>query len=190
MNIMKKRFTSNIAVLGLLTSIIIIFSFMGCASSPKGFDPSVKGPQMVVEPCTIRLGVVKMLKTPIVFKGKGFQPGDSVFIKLLDVYNGKDAVRDVPIADGEVDKGGNFVAKVGTLAKVGELLMAKLGSNKKMENVIIVTQPPINEGVYTARAVSMESDKRAECDLVVKGPSMMDSIMDWLGGVLGKIEKK
>jgi hypothetical protein len=131
-----------------------------------------------------------MTKTAIVFKGKGFEPGDSVFVKLLNVYNGKDAVRDIPVADGNVDKAGNFVAKVGILAKVGELLMAKLGSNKKMETVIIVTQPPIPEGVYTARAVSMESDKTAECKLIVKGPSMMDSIMDWLGGVLGKIKKK
>jgi len=190
MNIMKKRFSNRIAILGLLISIVIVFSFIGCASSPKGFDPSVKGPQMIVEPCAIRLGVATLTKTAIVFKGKGFQPGDSVFVKLLDVYNGKDKVRDVPVADGNVDKEGNFIAKVGILVKVGELLKAKLGSNKKMETVIIVTQPPIPEGVYTARAVSMESDKTAECKLEVKGPSTMDSIKDWLGGVLGKIQKK
>ena len=190
MNIMKKRFSHTIAIGVLLLTMVFVFSFMGCASSSKGFDSSVKGPQMVVEPCTISLGVAKLTKTPIVFKGKGFQPGDSVFINLLGVYNRKDAVRDVPIADGNVDKEGNFIAKVGILTKVSELLMAKLGSNKKMETVIIVTQPPIPAGVYTAKAVSMESDKTAECKLVVKDPSTMDSIMDWLGGVLGKIQKK
>jgi len=89
-----------------------------------------------------------------------------------------------------VGKEGTFVAKVGILVKVSELLMTKLGSNKKMETVIIVPQPPIPEGVYTARAVSMESDKTAECKLGVKGPSMMDSIMDGLGGLLGKIVRK
>ncbi|MCP4665061.1 MAG: hypothetical protein GY849_01740 [Deltaproteobacteria bacterium] len=190
MNIMKKRFSNRIAILGLLIAMVMVFSFMGCASSPKGFDPSVKGPQMIVEPCTIRLGIVTTLKTAIVFKGKGFQPGDSVFVKLLDVYNGRDAVRDIPVADGNVDKKGNFIAKVGILVKVGELLNAKLGANKKMATVIVVTQPPIPEGVYTARAVSMESDKTAECKVVVKGPSMMDGVKDWLGGVLGKIKKK
>jgi hypothetical protein len=62
--------------------------------------------------------------------------------------------------------------------------------NEKMENIIIITQPPIPEGVYTTRAVSMKSDRKAECQLVVKGPSLMDKTMDWIGGVMGKIKKK
>jgi hypothetical protein len=145
---------------------------------------------MIVEPCAVSLGVVTMLKTPIVFKGKGFEPGDSVFVKLLNVYNRKDKVEDIPVADGNVDKAGNFTAKVGLIVKVSALLKAKLGANEKMETVIMVSQPPIPEGVYTAKAVSMESDKTAECKLKIKGPSMMDGIKDWLGGLLGKIKKK
>lgn len=144
---------------------------------------------MIVEPSTIRLGVATLTKTSIVFRGKDFDPGDSVFINLTGVKK-KDKVVDIPIADGNVDKNGDFTAKVGTLAKVGELLRAQIGENKKMKTIIIVTQPPIPEGVYTAKAVSMESDKTAECKLQVKGPSMIDRLKDWLGVMLGKIQKE
>ena len=186
---MKKRSSDKTCLnLGLL-SFILVFMFIGCASSPKEFDPNSAGPQLIVEPDTIRLGVAKLTKTKIVFRGKGFQPEDSVFIKLLGVKKG-DTVVDIPLADGNVDQKGFFSAKVETLVKVSELLRAKLGSNKKMENIIIITQPPVAEGVYTARAVSMESDKKAECKLVVKGPSILDRIKDWIGCLLGKIVKK
>jgi hypothetical protein len=45
-------------------------------------------------------------------------------------------------------------------------------------------------GAYTARAVSMLSDKKAECTLNVKGPSTIDKLKDWIGKLLGKIVKK
>jgi len=189
MNIMRKCLPNKIWKKGGLISVFVLFMLMGCATAQKEFDPAIKGPQMIVEPETIRLGVAKMTKTPIVFKGKGFQPEDSVFINLLGVKTDNKA-NDVPIADGNVDKNGNFTAKVSTLVKVSQLLRASLGSNEKGENIIIVTQPPIPAGEYTAKAISMESDKRAECKLVVKGPSILDRIKDWIGGLLGKIEKK
>jgi hypothetical protein len=59
-----------------------------------------------------------------------------------------------------------------------------------MENIIVVTEPPMPEGVYTARAISMLSDKTAECILNVEGPSLIDSLKDWIGTLLGKIVKK
>lgn len=185
----KKCISGGMILRGGLLLFVLIFMFVGCASSPKQFDPKVTGPQIVVDPDTIRLGVAKIMKTQIVFRGKGFEPDDSVFITLLSVKK-KDKVLDVPVADGNVDKNGFFTAKVGTLAKVGELLRAKIGSNEKMENVIIISQPAIPEGVYTARAVSMESDRKAECKLEIKGPSLLDRLKDWIGGKLGKIQKK
>jgi len=163
--------------------------FIGCASSPKEFDPKIQGPQMVVQPDTIRLGIAKLKDTQIVFKGKSFQPEDSVFIKLLGVEKDGKKV-DLPIADGNVDENGNFAAKVSLLVKVSELLRAKIGSNENMETIIIITQPPMPEGVYTAKAVSMESDREAKCELVVKGPSLLDRLKDWIGGLMGKIVKK
>ncbi len=189
MSLKARWFNRALWVRGGLISLVVIFMFIGCASSPKDFDPNISGPQIIVEPDTIRLGVARMKDTKIVFKGKGFQPEDSVFVKLLGVDKNGTKV-DVPIADGNVDKSGNFTAEVGTLVKITELLRAKLGSNEKMENIVIITQPPIPTGTYTAKAVSMESDKEAECELVIKGPSLLDSLKDWIGGLMGKIQKK
>ncbi len=176
-----------------LISIVLIFMLIGCATAPKPFDPKVKGPQMIVEPDSVRLGVVTLLKdTHIVFRGKGFQPDDSVFIKLLGVKKEHEIV-DVPIADGEVDKNGYFTAEVDPkvpLVKVSEFLRAKLGENEKKETIIVINQPPIPVGEYTARAVSMDSDRHAECKLVIQAPSFGDNFKDWLGGVLGKIVKE
>jgi hypothetical protein len=134
---------------GGLVSVVFIFMVTGCAAPPKGFDPKIKCPQMIVEPGAISLGVAKLTKTPVV-----------------------------------------FTARVGTLIKVSEILRARLGSNKKMQNIIVVSQPPISPRTYTARAVSMESDKIAVCKLVVKAPSTGDSFKDWMGVRLGKIVKK
>jgi len=196
MNIMRRWLSKEACLKGGLISIIIIFMVMGCATAQKEFDPSVKGPQMIVEPETIRLGVAKVMGTQFVFKGKGFQPEDSVFIELLGVKT-KDKVVDIPIFDGDVDKNGYFniqskpgFDRSGLTFKIGILLRAKTGTNKKGETMIVVTQPPIPEGVYALKAVSMESDKTAECKLTIKGPSFMDSIKDWIGGLMGKIEKK
>jgi len=70
------------------------------------------------------------------------------------------------------------------------LLNAKLGSNKKLETTIIVSQPPIAPGTYTARAVSMESDKIAVCKLVIEAPWGLDDFKDWVGKKKGKIVEK
>jgi len=160
---------------------------VGCAAAPpKEFDPNIREPQMIVEPESVSLGVAAMSGAKIVFKGQGFKPKDSVFIQLLSVKKG-DKVVHVPVADAEIDDKGGFQAQVGTLVKVSEFLNAAIGSNEKMENIIVVTQPPMPAGTYTARAVSMESDKIAVCRLTLTEPSVMDKFKDWLGGVLGKI---
>ena len=186
---MRKWLSHNMCFTGLVLFASLVFLFLGCATAPKEFDPGIEGPQMVADPCTVRRGVVNMLQTPLVFRGKGFQPEDSVFVTLVGVKKGGKVV-DIPIADGEVDKDGFFSAKVSTLVKVSELLNAKLGSNKKMETIILVSQPPIPAGVYTVRAVSMESDKKAECSLKVAGPFVGDAFKDWVGGLKGKIVEK
>ncbi len=176
----------------LTISSLLVFSgilFTGCSESGKTLNKGVKGPQIVVNPETVRLGVAKMKGTKFVFSGSGFEPGDSVFIKLLNVpVDGKKV--DLSIASADVEKDGTFNAKVGILTKVSDFLRAKIGSNEKMENIIIITKAPMPAGIYTARAISMLSDKKAECTLKVKGPSLIDRIKDWLGTLLGKIVKK
>jgi hypothetical protein len=180
-----KKILTIISLL-ILSSILLI---SGCSEAVKTLDQGIKGPQIIVNPGTVRLGVAKMKGTKIVFSGSGFQPGDSVFIKLLNVpVNGKKA--DLSVAAADVEKNGTFNAEVGILTKISDFLRATLGSNEKMENIIIVTNPPMPAGAYTARAVSMLSDKKAECTLNVKGPSMIDRLKDWIGTLLGKIVKK
>jgi hypothetical protein len=174
------------SVLLVLSGVLLIF---GCSEPVKTLDRGVKGPQIIVNPETVRLGVAKLRATNLVFSGSGFEPGDSVFISLLDVpINGKKV--DVPVASADIKKDGTFSAKVGTLTKVSDFLRARIGSNEKMENIIIITRPPMHVGTYTAHAISMLSDRRAECSLKVTGPSLIDRIKDWIGGLLGKIVKK
>lgn len=172
-----------------LVLLLVSFMFLACCGAPKKFNPDISGPQMMVEPETISLGIAKLKDTRIVFRGKGFQPKDSVFVELLDVKKDNQVV-DVPVADGKVDDSGYFNAQVGIISKVTDFLRAKVGMNEEMESIIIVTRPPIPEGTYTARAVSMESEKTADCELEIEGPSLIDSMVDWLGGLMGKIKKK
>ncbi|MFH1083467.1 MAG: hypothetical protein ABIL06_24850 [Pseudomonadota bacterium] len=186
----KIRSLTNIGYLkGGLFCLLLVFLFAGCANGPGKFDPNVKGPQMVVEPEMLTLGVATVTGTPLTFRGKGFQPGDSVFVELLGVKK-EGGVGNVPIGDADVDKNGEFTATVSTLSKVTELLRASLGSNAKMETTIILTQPTIPPGVYTARAVSMEFNDKAECKLDLKAPYSWDKFKDWLGVKTGKIVKK
>jgi hypothetical protein len=167
-------------------AVCAVFLVSGCAAPVKTLDKSVNGPQLIVNPDTIRLGIAKVVKTKVVFTGGGFQPGDDVFINLLDVPLG-DKKQNVPVASGKVADDGTFDAEINTFAKVTDILRADYNM---MESIIIVSGPPIPEGTYTARAVSMLSDKTADCTLTIEGPSMMDGIIDWLGGLKGKIVKK
>ena len=194
MNTKRKRLSKEVFLKSGLISIIVIFMVTGCATAQKEFNTKITGPQMIIEPDTIRLGVARVMKTQFMFKGKGFQPKDSVFVSLLGVKT-KDKVVDIPIADGDVDSTGHFNVELDSdltamVFKIGVLLRAKTGLNEKGKKYIIISQPPIPEGIYTVRAVSMESDKTAECKLTIKGPSILDRMKDWIGGLLGKIEKK
>ena len=166
-----------------------VFLISGCSQPVKALDKSVTAPQLIVYPETVRVGVAKMKDTNLVFSGSGFEPGDSVFISLLNVpVEGKKA--NLSVASGDVEKDGTFKAQVDLLTKVSDFLRADVGSNEEMESIIIVSRPPMPVGAYTARAVSMLSDKTADCTLVLKDPSVIDRIKDWLGVKLGKIVKK
>ena len=186
----KMKWLSHIGYLkGGVFCVLLAFLFAGCTTAPATFDPNVKAPQMIVEPGSVGLNVSTVTGTPIMFKGKGFQAGDSVFIEVLGVKkDGKDIK--VPIADAEVGPNGEFAAAVSTLAKATELLRAALGSNEKMETTIIISQPTIEPGVYTVKAVSMDSDKTAECKWTLAPPSFWGNFKDWIGEKQGKIIKK
>jgi hypothetical protein len=81
---------------------------------------------------------------------------------------------------------------VSKLTRITEFLRADANfeTGKKYKEFVIISQPPIPEGVYTAKVVCMSSDMTAETKLTVKGPSILDSTKDFLGKKLGKIRYK
>ncbi len=166
----------------LLACSIIIW---GCKGTPRTLDPSVSGPQAIVNPESIRLSVSKLKDTNIVFEGSGFKRGDSVLVTLLGPNETK-----VFVAEAPIKPDGTFKAPVPPLTKFMELLRADVTFDEKLQNVVVISRPPIPEGVYTARVGTMISKQTAETKLTVKGPSMIDSLKDWIGGLTGKIKHK
>jgi hypothetical protein len=167
-----------------------VFISPGCASPPKTLDRSVPGPQVIVNPGSIRLGVAKLMDTVIVFEGSGFKPGDSIFITLLGPNETKAIV-----AEGPIKPDGTFKVELGKssinkLTKAMEILRADIVPNEKFEPVVVISQPPIPKGIYTVKVTSMMSPLTAETKLEVKGPTVIDSVMDWIGGLTGKIKHK
>jgi len=168
----------------LMVWTCLLFLF-GCSSPPKTLDRSVSGPQVIVNPETIRLGVVKMRDTNIVFEGSGFKPGDSVLIILAGPKETK-----VITAEASIQPDGTFKATVPALTKIMEFLRADVTFNEKFQNVVVISQPPIPEGIYTAKVTGMLSKQTAETKLTVKGPVITDRLKDWIGRLTGKIEHK
>ena len=167
-----------------LACFVVISS---CSTPPKKLDSSKSGPQVIVNPETIRLGIAKVLDTQILFEGSGFKPKDSIYIELLGPNQTK-----LVVAESSVQPDGTFKAEVSKLTRITEILRADAGFEieKKYKEFVIITQPPIPEGVYTAKVICMSSDMTAETKLTVKGPSILDSTKDFLGKKLGKIRYK
>ena len=170
-----------------LIILVCLIILSGCSSTPKKLDPSIKGPQMIVNPECVRLGVVKMRDTNIVFEGAGFQAkvGDSVLITLTGPNETK-----VIAAEAPIQKEGTFKAVVPPLTKIMEFLRGDVTFNEKFENVVVISQPPIPKGIYMAKAESMISKQTAETKLTVKGKTVIDSFKDWIGKLKGKIQYK
>jgi hypothetical protein len=168
---------------------LCLFILSACSSPPRKLDPSKPGPQVIVNPETIRLGVAKLAKkTNIVFEGAGFKAGDSIFITLSGPKDTQ-----VIVAEAPIQPDGTFKATIPPLTKVMEILRGDITFDEKFQNIIVISQPPIPEGVYTAKVTSMLSSLTAETKLTAKGPSLIDSLVDWLGKLTGKIryeEKK
>ncbi len=174
-------------ILSSLMILVCLIIVSGCSSPPKKLDPSITGPQVIVNPETIRLGVVKMRDTNIVFEGAGFEPktGDSVLITLTGPNETK-----VIAAEAPIQKEGTFKATVVPLTKIMELLRADVTFDEKFQNVVVISQPPIPKGVYTAKVESMISKQTAETKLSVKGKTVTDSLKDWIGKLKGRIQYK
>lgn len=186
---MMKRKKGDVLTVMLLVSLmsVCLLILSGCSNTPRKLDPSKPGPQVIVNPETIRLGIAKVLDTQIVFEGSGFKPKESIYIELLGPNQTK-----LVVAESVVKPDGTFKAEVSKLTRITEILRADASFEieKKYKEFVIITQPPIPEGVYTAKVVCMSSDMTAETKLNVKGPSILDSTKDLLGRMLGKIRYK
>jgi hypothetical protein len=182
----KKGYVIRLMILVSLMSVCLLM-LSGCSSPPKKLDPSKSGPQLIVNPETIRLGIAKVLDTVIVFEGSGFKPKESIFIGLLGPNQTK-----LIVAEATIQPDGTFKAEVSKLTRITEILRADASFeiDKKYKEFVIITQPPIPEGVYIAKVTCMSSDMTAETKLNVKGPSILDRTKDLLGKMLGKIRYK
>jgi hypothetical protein len=184
----KKKFSKLLFLAGLF---VLGGSFLlsGCANAAKTLNPAISDPQIIVNPEAISLGVAALTGAKIVFEGSGFKPDDSVFVTLFGP-NETEAV----VADGKVGPDGKFAATVSTLAKVTGILKGtvsgKYAPDGKYDQFIVINQPPIPAGTYTAKATSMLSNQSAETKLIIKEPSVIDSLKDWLGKKTGKILDK
>ena len=170
-----------------LVILVCLFILSGCSTPPKKLDPSISGPQMIVNPDTVRLGVVSMRDTNIVFEGAGFQakPGESVLITLTGPNETK-----VIVAEAPIQHNGTFKAAVLPLTKIMEFLRADVTFDDKFENVVVISKPPIPKGVYRAKVESMMSKQTAETKLTGKGKTVIDSFKDWVGKRKGRIQYK
>jgi len=156
----------------------------------RKLDPYISGPQVIVNPDSIRLGVAKLMDTVIVFEGSGFKAGDSIFITLHGPNDTKAIVAEAPIQPDGTFKAELGKSSISKLTKAMEILKADIVPNEKFEPVVVISQPPIPKGVYTVKVTSMMSALTAETKMNVKGPSIIDSVMDWIGGLTGKIKHK
>jgi len=165
--------------------IIFLLTLADCASTSRTLNPNTPGPQLVVSPEKIRLGVVTLRDINIVFQGAGFKPGDSVFLTLSGPKETKLIVAEAPIkADG------TFKTSVPALTKIMEILKADVILDENFQNVVVISGPPVPEGEYIVKVNSMSTNLSAETKLTITGPNIIDKFKDWIGKITGKIRYK
>jgi hypothetical protein len=176
--------------LSVFTVVAFVIFTLGCSTPPKMLDRSFSGPQLVVNPQVIPLGVAKLMETDIVFEGSGFKPGDTVFVSLVGQ---KDVNTSLILTKVQAD--GTFRAEVGQsslakLAKVTGILQANIVTNEKFDPVVVLTRPTIPAGAYTVKATSLFAPLTAEAPVTVAAPTFFNRVMDGIADMLGKIQDK
>ena len=182
----------NMGKIGLIF-IFVIMICIGCTSGPKSlktFDENIKGPQLIVAPETFSLGVATVMGTDIIFKGTAFGPGEKIMLVLKGVEE-KNSEVEITLGFGKTGDDGKFTAEVDKMSKVFNILQADVEYQDNDKKAVIVSGPPIPEGIYEAEAVGGTSDRKAKCTLILQKPSIVDNIKDAVGRIfLGKIKKE
>lgn len=175
------------SVVFLFLSLIILGLASGCAGPVHRLDDALAGPQLVVNPDTLRLGVAKVMKTDVVFSGAGFSPEEKIMVVLRGNGPATKGVV-VPLGYGTADAEGRFTVSVEKKMKIYNLLKADVTFGEKGA-IVLVSGPPVPAGTYTARATGYRSDRQAACALTLAPPSLFDRVKDRLARMLGKIEE-
>lgn len=182
----------NMVKIGLILVVTIMLS-IGCSSGPKSlktFDENIKNPQLIVAPETISLGVAAIMGTDIIFNGRAFGPKEKIMLVLRGIDE-KNKEVEITLGFGKTGEDGNFIAEVDKMSKVMNILRADVEYQDNDKKTVIVSGPPIPEGIYEARAVGGTSDRKAKCTLILQEPSIIDNIKDAVGRIfLGKIKKE
>ena len=185
----KHRYQANVSFKCAFVIFWMVLMITGCASTePKQFADNIKGAQLIVEPTTFHLGVAWMLSKDIVFKGKGYTPGENFCVELTGSEDVNSEIS-IPICCGVVDESGKFNAKAKKLVKAGYLLNAEVTTGEK-GYLIVINQPPIPAGAYQATARGFNSKLEAKVPITVQGPTVKDRFMDWMAQLLGKVKKE
>ncbi len=175
----------------LIVAVLLSLVVLGCATAPpKMLDRALKGPQVVVNPQEIPLGVASLMEMTMIIEGAGFRPADTILISLVGQ---KDI--DVALSLAKVAADGTFKAEFGqsqqaSLSKVMGILKAGTRTNEKGDTVMVITRDPIPKGSYKIRATSLIAPLTAETPVEVASPPIVGRIKDVLGKMLGKIEDK
>ena len=172
--------------------VVAIMLSIGCSSGPKSlkaFDENIKNPQLIVAPETISLGVATIMGTDIIFKGRAFGPKEKIMLVLRGIDE-KNKEVEITLGFGKTGEDGNFTEEVDKMSKVFNILRADAEFLPDDKKVLLISIPPIPEGIYEATAVGNISDRKAKCTLIFQDPTIIDKIKDFVGRVfLGKMKK-
>lgn len=180
------RFVAAAAV--MLFCACFTLAAAGCAAPSRRLDAGNASPQLIVNPCEITLGVARVLATPMVFEGMGFEPEERVMVVFTD---GEPVQPDrlIPLAFGAADSEGRFAIEVKKTMKIYNLLNAEVTLREKGA-VVVVSGPPLPAGRYTAEASGYTSGRSATCPLLLRPPCFWDRLKDRIAEFLGKIERE
>jgi len=89
----------------------LIFVLSAYPGNTTDTDIDSGSPQITVEPKTLSLGVATLMRTDIIFRGKGFTQGDSVVVKILDVKK-EGSKEGIAVATAKIDYEGRFTTEV------------------------------------------------------------------------------
>jgi hypothetical protein len=148
----------NKFVVMVILGIFMAFSLWGCAEI-KTMKPA---PTVHVEPAKVPISA-DIFKTPIVFTGTGWKPGEIVAlemvipkeVKIPQLKPGEDA----GVGFAKTDENGNFKCQMEGMTKIITIFRGSV--NPETFQPIGETFNPIPFGKYTIKASDMENKRKA-----------------------------